>query len=125
MVSHPNEAKEPIMKTQTTGLTNIVVMGAALTVGLLVGVAHGAEPGTEAPVKAVHYQDLNLNTNAGVQVLYKRIEGAAKQVCGGLEIRDLQGMRAHKACVQQAMDGAVAAVNNQMLTQRVAMAQVR
>jgi UrcA family protein len=125
MVSHPNEAKEPIMNKQTTGLTNIVVMAAALTVGLLVGVAHGTEPGNDAPVKAVTYQDLNLKTDAGVQVLYKRIEGAAKQVCGGLEIRDLQGVRAHKACVQRAMDDAVAAVNNQMLTQRVAMAQVR
>jgi len=113
------------MNKQTTGLTNIVVMGAALTVGLLVGVAHGAEPGTDAPVKAVTYQDLNLKTDAGVQVLYKRIEGAAKEVCGGLEIRDLQGVRAHKACVQRAMDDAVAAVNNQMLTQRVAIAQVR
>ena len=112
------------MNKQTTGLTNIVVMAAALTVGLLVGVAH-AEPGNDAPVKAVSYQDLNLKTDAGVQVLYKRIEGAAKQVCGDLEIRDLQGMRAHKACVQRAMDDAVAAVNNQMLTQRVAIAQVR
>ena len=113
-------------KQTTTGVTNIVVMAAALTVGLLVGVgAHGAEPGTDAPVKAVTYQDLNLKTDAGVQVLYKRIHGAANQVCGGLEIRDLPGLRAHKACVQRAMDEAVATVNNQMLTQRVAMAQVR
>src|SRR5690349_8602853 len=109
MVSHPNEAKEKIMNMQTTGLTNIVVMGAALAVGLLVGVAHGAEPGNDVPVKAVRYQDLNLKTDAGVQELYKRIEGAAKQVCGDLEIRDLHGVRAHKACVQQAIDGAVAA----------------
>ena len=113
------------MNKQTTGLTNIVVMGAALTVGLLVGVAHGAEPGTGAPVKTVTYQDLNLNTDAGVQVLYKRIHRAAKQVCGGAEVRDLQGVRAREACEQRAMDEAVAAVNNQKLTQRVAMAQVR
>jgi UrcA family protein len=112
-------------KQTTTGVTNIVVMAAALAAGLLVGVAHGAEPGNGAPVKTVTYQDINLNTDAGVQVLYKRIHGAAKQVCGGLEIRDLQGVRAHRACVQKAMDEAVAAVNNQMLTQRVAMAQVR
>jgi UrcA family protein len=112
------------MNKQTTGLTNIVVMGAALTVGLLVGVAHGAEPG-DAPAKTVAYRDLNLNTDAGVQLLYKRIQGAAKQVCGDLEIRDLRGVQAHKACVQRAVDEAVTAVNNQMLTQRVAMAQVR
>ena len=113
------------MNKQTNGVTNIVVMAAALTVGLLVGVAHGAEPGTDAPVKTVSYQDLNLNTDAGVQVLYKRIHAAAKQVCGGLQIRDLQGVRAHEACVQRAMDQAVATVNNQMLTRRVAIAQVR
>jgi UrcA family protein len=113
------------MNKQTTGLTNIVVIGVALIAGLLVEAAHGAEPGNDAPVKAVTYQDLNLNTDAGVQVLYKRIHGAANQVCGGLDNRDLTGLRAHRACVQKAMDQAAEAVNNQLLTQRVAMAQVR
>ena len=79
----------------------------------------------DAPAQAVKYQDLNLNTDAGVQVLYKRIQAAADQVCGNVDGRDLQVARAHKACVAQAVQGAVATVNNQMLTKTVTVAQAR
>ncbi len=98
-----------------------VVKGVAVAAAMLVGVAQGAE----VPVKTVRYQDLNLSTNAGVQVLYERIHGAANQVCGYYDVRDLVAGRAHKACVDRAMADAVAAVNNQMLTRTVAVAQVR
>jgi UrcA family protein len=105
------------MKTQIKN----VVMGVAVAAAMLVGVAQGAE----APTKTVRYQDLNLNTEAGVQVLYKRIHGAANVVCGNYDVRDLVVARAHKACVDRAVTEAVAAVNNQMLTKTVAVAQVR
>jgi UrcA family protein len=97
------------------------VMGVAVAAAMLVGVAQGAEVAT----KTVSYQDLNLNTQAGVQVLYKRIHGAANQVCGNFDARDLQVGRAHKACVDRAVADAVATVNNQMLTKAVTVAQVR
>jgi UrcA family protein len=95
-----------------------VVMGAAVAAAMLVGVAQGAEV-------AVHYQDINMNTDAGVKVLYKRIQGAAKQVCGDVDGRELLIARAHQACVNKAVADAVTAVNNQMLTKTVAVAQVR
>jgi UrcA family protein len=98
-----------------------VVLGVAVATAMLVGVAQGAE----VPVKTVRYQDLNLNTDAGVQVLYKRIHGAANLVCGYVDGRDLVVARAHKACVERAVADAVATVNNQMLTKAVAVAQVR
>lgn len=98
-----------------------VVIGVALAAALLVGVARAGE----APTKTVRYQDLNLNTDAGVQVLYKRIHGAATLVCGDYDAHDLVVARAHKACVDRAVQDAVAAVNNQMLTKTVAVAQVR
>lgn len=98
-----------------------VVMGVAVAAAMLVGVAQGAE----VPTKTVRFQDLNLNTDAGVQVLYKRIHGAANLVCGNYEVHDLVGARAHKACVDRAVAEAVAAVNNQMLTRTVAVAQAR
>lgn len=98
-----------------------VVMGVAVAAAMLVGVAQGAE----VPAKTVRFQDLNLNTDAGVQVLYKRIHGAANQVCGNVDWKDLVVARAHKACVDRAVADAVAAVNNQMLTKTVAVAQVR
>ena len=95
-----------------------VVTGAALAAAMLVGVAQGAEV-------RVRYQDLNLNADAGVKVLYHRIKGAANQVCGYVDVRDLAAARAHAACVNRAVADAVAAVNNQGLTQTVAVAQVR
>jgi UrcA family protein len=109
------------MNKQVTGVTNLLVVATALTVGMLTGVAHSAE----VPAQAVRFQDLNLNTDAGVQVLYKRIQRAANQVCGDVDGRDLVVARAHKACVDRAVADAVATVNNQMLTKTVAVAQVR
>ena len=111
------------MNTQVTGVTNLLVVAAALAVGMLAGVTHAAE--AEVPAQTVRFQDLNLNTDAGVQVLYKRIHGAANQVCGNFNVRDLEGARIHKACVERAVADAVATVNNQMLTKTVAVAQVR
>lgn len=80
-----------------------VVMGVAAAAAMLVGVAQGAEV-------QVRFQDLNLNTQAGVKVLHQRIQGAANQVCGEVDGRDLAVARAHKACVEQAVADAVAQV---------------
>ena len=102
-----------------------VAVGTVMAVAMLVGVAQGAEVQGEVAAHAVRYEDLNLNTDAGVQALYKRIQGAAKEVCGGVDGRDLQVARAHQACVARAVADAVATVNNQMLTNTVAVAQVR
>jgi UrcA family protein len=106
------------MNEQVTGVTNLLVVATALAVGMLTGVAHSAE----VPAQTVRFQDLNLSTDAGVRVLYKRIQGAANQVCGDVDGRDLMVARAHKACVDRAVADAVAAVNIQKM---VAVAQVR
>jgi UrcA family protein len=106
------------MNKQVTGVTNLLVVATALAVGMLTGVAHGAE----VPTQTVRFQDLNLNTDAGVRVLYKRIQGAANQVCGDVDGRELAVAQAHKACVDKAVADAVAAVNNQQV---VAIAQIR
>jgi len=111
------------MNKQITGVTNILVIGVALAVGVLAQGVQAAEPHDGVPVKNVAYQDLDLNTQAGVQVLYKRIQVAAKQVCGKVEGRDLRGVQAHDACVERAVSDAVGAVSNRMVIQ--AVAQVR
>jgi len=109
------------MNTEIKNAKNVLVVLAAMSAAMLVGVVHAAE----VPARVVSYQDLNLSTEAGAKVLYERIHGAANQVCGSVEVRDLPGVRAHAACVEKAVSDAVAAVNNQRLTQTVAMAQVR
>ena len=113
------------MKTQNTNAKTTLIVVALLAAATLVEVARADDVRVDAPAQTVAFKDLNLNTQAGIQVLYKRIHGAADQVCGYVDGRDLQLARAHKACVEQAMTDAVAAVNNQMLAQTVTVAQVR
>jgi UrcA family protein len=114
-----------------------VVAIAAMSAAVLAGVTHAAETGDTLPNQVVVFKDLNLNSNAGVQVLYRRIQGAADQVCGKVDTRDLRGMSARKVCVERAIANAVATVDSRMLTtvsvakangngmQSVAVAQVR
>jgi UrcA family protein len=109
------------MNTRIKNVKNTLVAVAAMSAALLVSVVHAGEVQT----RAVAYSDINLNTEAGVKVLYQRIHGAANQVCGDVEVRDLPSVRAHQACIEKAVSDAVAAVNNQRLTQTLAMAQVR
>jgi UrcA family protein len=112
--------EELIMTIQNTsgkhGMGKTLVVLAALSATMLAGVTQAAAPGGNFPKQVVTYRDLNLNSNAGIQVLYKRIQGAANQVCGKIDLRDLQGMSVKKACVERAISDAVAAVNSPMLT---------
>ena len=78
--------------------------------------AHADESAVQAPARTVRYSDLNLNTQVGAEVLYKRIRTAAEQVCGDVGSRQLDQATAAKACVDRAVSGSVRAVNNRQLT---------
>jgi UrcA family protein len=78
--------------------------------------AHADDASADAPTRTVHYADLNLNTPAGVSVLYKRIRNAAEQVCGDVNSRQLDLAKAAQACVSHAVYVSVHAVNNVRLT---------
>jgi UrcA family protein len=94
------------------GLATVTVLGmASLAIG-----AHADESVVRAPARTVHYSDLNLNTQAGTEVLYKRIRRAAEQVCGDVGPRQLVEAAAARACVEQAVIGSIRAVNNPRLT---------
>ena len=105
----------------TSAMRMTLVTLAALSATMLVGVSHAADQ-DNVPKQEVTYEDLNLHTPAGVQVLYRRIHRAADEVCGKVDSRDLANMRAKEACVERAVTEAVAAVN---LPQNAAVAQVR
>jgi UrcA family protein len=108
------------MNIKNTGGKNTMRMTwavlAAVSATMLAGVTQAAGSGDNVPKQEVTYQDLNLNSNDGIHLLYKRIQGAANKVCGEVDVRDLQGMRVNKACVNRAISQAVAAVNSPMLT---------
>jgi UrcA family protein len=84
---------------------------AAVTVG-----AHADEAVNVVAARTVHYADLNLNTQAGAAVLYRRIRNAAEQLCGDVGSRQLAQAAAAKACVERAIVASVRSVNNPKLT---------
>jgi UrcA family protein len=112
--------KELIMNIKNSAGRNTVRMTwailAAMSTTMLAGVTQAGGTDDIVPKQVVSYKDLNLNSNEGTRVLYRRIQGAANQVCGKVETRDLQGERVHKACFERAISQAVAAVNSPMLT---------
>jgi UrcA family protein len=85
---------------------------AAICVASVTMGAHADEASVTAPAHTVHYSDLNLNTPAGISVLYKRIRNAAEQVCGDVNSRRLGEAAAAKACVDHAVYVSVHSVNN-------------
>ena len=74
-----------------------------------------ASPG-EAKSVSVKTSDLNLGSDAGVQALYSRIQGAAREACEGLESRSAATQVAHRDCMSSAVEGAVVAASNAALT---------
>ena len=91
----------------------------ALTACLLVGAAGNSRAATPAnpPAVKVTYGDLNLESTPGTQVLYARIESAARQVCGSREvdIRDLGALSRAQSCESRAIAQAVQAVHSPAL----------
>jgi len=101
---------------KTIGATSSRLVALASAVCLL-GIAHApaSEAATAQHSVTVNYRDLNLSTLDGATTLYQRITGAARLACGerGYGLFEL---RRWKSCVQGAIEGAVATVNNPLLT---------
>jgi len=70
----------------------------------------------EAPQVHVSYADLNLNSEAGATVLFRRIHAAADQVCEVPNMPDLGSLSRAKACTDHAIAVAVDAVKAPALT---------
>jgi UrcA family protein len=94
--------------------TIVLAAGAAT---LLVGAANIASAASVDEVRSVNvrYDDIELNTELGNTVLYRRIVSAAVRVCGSPDIRDLDAMAATKNCQRTAVERAVESMHNQRL----------
>lgn len=73
-------------------------------------------PDSEPMKKTVTYGDLNLANPQGVEHLYRRIVGAAQQVCADNDGRSLQAKEQFSICIKQSIARAVAAVDQPALT---------
>ena len=103
------------MKTANTpalaGLVMICLAAASTTVR-----AADMSAGFEPAKKSVAYGDLNLANRQGVEQLYRRIVGAAQQVCRTLNGRSLQEKQEFSICTKQSIARAVAVVDLPALT---------
>jgi UrcA family protein len=90
---------------------------AALTLAAAACLIPAAQAAAAASVPAlkVSYRDLDPNSEAGAQLLYQRIRGAAQFVCGE-EGRSLDDQLAWNRCVHTAMSDAVRAVHSPQLS---------
>jgi UrcA family protein len=106
------ETQEKVMNAITRSIWNCTMAAAAAVCFASVAVVAHADEAAQT----VHYADLNLNTQAGAAVLYKRIRNAAEQVCGDVDSRQLAEAAAAKACVDKAIFTGVRSVNSPKLT---------
>ena len=63
----------------------------------------------------VRYADVDLSTTQGVAALYRRLQGAARFVCGESD-NSLAQQRSWNDCYRRAVGDAVGAVDNPRLT---------
>jgi UrcA family protein len=70
----------------------------------------------DVPSKTVRFSDLDISKADGAKVLYSRIRGAARDVCGASVGNDPIMRLAIKGCITAAIDKAVKDVNAPMLT---------
>jgi UrcA family protein len=81
------------------------------------GIAQATSPDGTPRVKVVAYSGADLRNSDGVAKLYSRISRAAGLVCEPLARRDNVDRTRWNLCVEQAIDTAVASVNNARLTE--------
>ena len=78
---------------------------------------NGAVTVTNAPTMTVSFAELDITKPRGLQVLYSRIEHAAKVVCGvDPAPRELSRTREARSCYKTAVDDAVRQINRPTLT---------
>jgi UrcA family protein len=76
-----------------------------------------APAGLEVRSKSVKFADLDLSKSAGIETLLARIRRAAGDVCSPEpQVNDIGVRKEYDKCVNGAVDGAVAKVNNPRLS---------
>jgi UrcA family protein len=114
------ETQEWLQETKmfTTGKKDVAALVAVLATAavLLCPSAHARPADGEVPAIAVSYADLDLTSDAGVKALYRRLQAAAKQVCGPSTRQNVEREMERRACYRETLSHAVTKVNIEMLS---------
>jgi UrcA family protein len=90
---------------------------AAISCSLGASQAFAANERDQVRSEKVSYADLNLSTPAGASTLYRRIQRAARSVCGADDrVGSILPHLQWRKCYESAVADAVAKVNSPMLT---------
>ena len=92
-----------LLLTKRSALTGLVVLAGFASAGAF---AQGPTD-TSVPAVTVKYSDLNLAQPSAVEVLYRRVQVAAQEVCSHGQTRELARQVVADKCVHQAMDKAI------------------
>ena len=95
------------------------VVAATLSAATVAGVPQLAHAGPASDVASltVHFDDLNLSSEAGVSALYRRIQNAARTVCGPPSFTGTRIVSQDwKDCVSASVRQAILSVNKPLLT---------
>jgi len=84
---------------------------------LLATVASGDDSDGRPLTKVVSYADLDLDRQAGTEVLYRRIRLAAREVCGPVDQRVLPQAMAWRTCVAEAIERAINEIDKPVLSE--------
>jgi UrcA family protein len=91
---------------KTTHFAIVSVIAASMAASA----ANATAPVFGVPARVVEYSDLDLTRADGVSALYKRIERAARSVCGVDQTRELARITHARECVDTSVAHAVARV---------------
>jgi len=78
--------------------------------------AHASDAHARPAEKVVSYADLDLSQRDGAKMLYSRLQGAATQVCGTLDRRNLRQTQLQRECYAKALAEAVVSVDKSSVT---------
>jgi UrcA family protein len=111
------------MNMSMTFAVRAIAIGAVVVLGFGAGSATAAGPSNEQSLSGgakqyvVRFADLDLSKMAGATALYVRLQHAARAVCDPLQSRNLAFAAKYRACMDQAVTGAVTSVNRPLLSE--------
>lgn len=93
-----------------------VVALSLIALSLSAGASAAAVPQNSEPSTKVRVSDLNLNSDAGIDTLYRRIKSAARRVCNdSVTTGDPKSVRHWWRCYDEAIARAVEQIGNARL----------
>jgi UrcA family protein len=112
-----NAPRRIVMLMHQSRLAPLHVVGAMLAIAaasLIADIAAAKE--RDAASTVVNYSDLDLTQSSDTARLYARLKYASQKVCNSYDSRELRTRDLYAACFDDALNNAVAEVNDARLT---------